>query len=875
MALYPAQWPRLEQLYHDALALPSMERGVFLQRICGENDELLHELVQLLACDARADGFLEEPLVAFGGGTAIDGRPPILEPGCRVGDFEVVRHLGRGGMGDVYEAEDVALRRRVALKLLTPASTEPASSRRRLLREARAASGLNHPGIVTIHGVGQDTVGRDFIVMELAEGETLHDRLARGPIALATSLDVGRQIAEALDAAHVNGVVHRDLKPANILLTPAGRAKLVDFGLARPQTSALAGDGAADSVSLPGLLLGTPSYMSPEQAQGQPVDARSDIFSLGVVLYEVLTGCRPFDRGSPLATIAAILRDEAPLMGDGVPAEVARVVESCLRKAPSDRPPRVHEVAQRLRLVECSQPGTDVTVVRKTERPSPHAGSSRRWWTRGAALVAIAAVGVIAAVRGLPRTEPGRSTPGEFPRSIAVLPFKPLVAAERDEALELGLTEALISRLSQIGAITVSPLSAVRRFGAVDQEPLTAGRALDVESVLDTSIQRSDRMVRVSARLLRTADGSELWTYRADQPFGDVFALQDAIAGAVASALSVTLTGDERARLARRGTRDAEAYQLLVRARYHLSRRSVPDNRRVIAYAQEAIRRDPGYAEAYAALSHGRVSLALMGAESGTAVGPASREAAIRARDLDETLPEAHVSLAVVAYMLDYDATTADREYRRALELDPRSVHTLIWYSEFLSIMRRFDEALTLAKRAVDLEPASAFVARRLQQALYHARRFDESLDWGRRTLELDPFFNTVFTWTRLVFIHRRDYDRAVEEALKPALFNATPAATRYVNGLRAAYAAGGWAGFHRRRIADFDQRLRGGQYVSPYARAEAYMHAGARARGLDLFEEAYSVRDPFLALVSTPAWDDVRDEPRIVRLIRLMNIPQ
>lgn len=403
------RWERLERLYHDALERTPADRLAFLDETCGEDEALRRELSALLAWDDKAQAFLQEPIGAIDGGRmdATPSAPPLLEAGHPIGEFRIVRLLGRGGMGDVYEAEDVTLHRRVAVKLLTSAGSHRVSHSR-VLREARAASALNHPGIVTIHAVGQDVGGHDFIVMELVEGETLRERLARGALDAVTSLDLARQIADALAAAHAHGVVHRDLKPANILVKPDGRVKLVDFGLARPEPREVTSDGTADSLTQPGLLFGTPSYMSPEQVQGAPVDTRSDIFAFGVVLHEMITGRRPFDRGSPLATLVAIARDEAPAIGpiaETVPSNVADLVARCLEKTPADRPQSAREIIAALDGLPRS-PKRLSTLVSRERLPR----TSRR------TLIGVVAV---AAAIGVPMTMRSPATvPPERARTI-------------------------------------------------------------------------------------------------------------------------------------------------------------------------------------------------------------------------------------------------------------------------------------------------------------------------------------------------------------------------------------------------------------------------------------------------------------------------
>ena len=563
----PERWQQVDRLLEQTLEQPETERAAFLTTACGEDDELRREVESLLDYHARAGDFIEAPP----GEVAADW---LTTKGAREGDtigrYELLRLLGRGGMGEVFLAQDTRLGRQVALKLLPAQFASDQPRLQRFRQEARAASALNHPNIITIHEIGEAETREgvvQFIATEYIEGRTLRDLIREGALTLGESLETALQVADALEAAHAAGITHRDIKPENIMLRPDGYVKVLDFGLAKLNERP-AGRDDDEFATEPGIVLGTVNYMAPEQARGGEIDGRTDLYSLGVVLYEMLTSNRPFGEETLAQAIGSLLTPAAPPeLARELPVELQKVVNRLLARSPAERYPTADELRRDLRRLQrrLAGPGPAATreltgrslLARRMEQPPLPPGDDRRVNTAqapgrktaangrlptGAAparryalllLFAFAALS-IGLLLGLWWR---RAAPTPRIASIAVLPFAPLVAAQRDEALELGLAEALITRLS--ARATLSPLSAVRRYGAIETDAQTAGRELGAQAVLAGSLQRTDDKIRLTARLIETATGRTLWAQQFDEPWADdPLAVQDALSQRVAEEMS-------------------------------------------------------------------------------------------------------------------------------------------------------------------------------------------------------------------------------------------------------------------------------------------------------------------------------------------------
>jgi len=600
-----------------------------------------------------------------------------LASGTRLGPYEILAPLGAGGMGEVWLARDTRLGREVAIKVLPEAFAADRDRLRRFEAEARSASALNHPNIVTIHDVGE-TAGVSWIAMELVEGASLRQLLVSGALASKRALSIGSQIASGLAKAHASSIVHRDLKPENVMVTPDGLVKILDFGLAKgaPVISQESQAATATQQTDAGVVLGTVGYMSPEQASGRPVDHRSDQFALGAILYEMASGRRAFQRASPIETLSAILKEEPePLssVGPATPEALGWIVTRCLAKDPEERYQSTRDLAQDLAGVR--DRASDVEPAAK--RPEPRRGGpSRKLAIAAAVAVAAAAAGVFWAARRAPAKPP----PSRGVQSLAVLPLKPLTSDAADEALGLGIADSIIRGLSRSGAMTVRPFSAVRRYAKSDTDALAAAAELKTDAVLEGSVQRSNGKLRVGVNLLSAPDGRSLWTESFDVPASEVFELQDAVSQSVVSRLRVHIDPSQRDRMKKRFTASPEAYEEFVLASRERDETGPGTGGE---HSEEAIRRfkravelDPGYALAHARLADAYVWHDLFFEPDAGYLEKAQAEIA-EAERIDPGLPDSHMVRYQIAWShhQNFDIPTALGELRKARALDPSAAH--------------------------------------------------------------------------------------------------------------------------------------------------------------------------------------------------------
>jgi serine/threonine protein kinase/tetratricopeptide (TPR) repeat protein len=607
-----------------------------------------------------------------------------LGPGARLGAYEVVSFVGGGGMGEVYRARDTRLGREVAVKVLTAEFARDPLSAERFRREAQTASTLSHPHICTIHDTGEDG-GQLYLVMELLDGQTLQQIIETAPLPPSRVIELAAQLADGLDAAHERGIVHRDLKPANVMVTSRGQAKILDFGVAR-RTDAAEADTVAGLTSA-GAAVGTVAYMSPEQARGEPVDARSDLFSLGLVIYEMLTR-RPAFSGRTTAMIfdAILHRQPASLRGAGVdvPAALERLVMQLLAKTPEGRP-------QTARVVR-----RDLEDALRTAPPQTTASAS------------------------------GSTSRG--PASVAVLPFASLSADPDDEFLADGITEEIISALGQVKGLRVAGRLSSFAFKGKVPEMAEVGAKLGVANVLTGSVRRAGHRLRVTAELVNVTDGFQLWSERFDRPADDVFAIQDEIAAGIAGRLRVALRSDADEARANRGTDNLEAYTFYLKGRHALNQRGDGVQRGLDAF-QRAIAIDANFALAHAGVAEALSLTGFYGYAPAATVMPAARAAALRALEIEPSLAEPHGPLLVVKFIYDWDWPGATEEFDRAIAKNPSAPGPLIYRSLELGLVHgRFEESLALSAKVAQLDPLSPYPYYLRGTVLYCARRFEEAL---------------------------------------------------------------------------------------------------------------------------------------------------
>ena len=734
--LTPERWKRIKETLLVALALEPWERAAHLDRVCAGDQSLREEVESLLASHEEMGSFMEEP--KFGALPILfsSSRDPSLL-GQRIGTYDILEEIGHGGMGVVYKAKDNKLGRLVAVKFLPRELARDPKALERFDREARAASTLNHPNICTVHDIG-DHQGQRFIVMELLEGATLRDRIAHKPLPTGQLLEFSIQIADALEAAHSRGIVHRDIKPANIFMTTRGQVKILDFGLAKLLPTRVGpaplralqevppGDKSTESVGPErltrlGVPMGTVAYMSPEQARGEELDTRTDLFSFGCVIYQMATGKLPFEGRTTAAIFGAILY-EAPTpprhWNPDLPPKLEEILEKALEKQ------------RDLRYQHASDLRTDVRRLRR----DIDSGSSS---TQGAVR------SVPSRPPASPRTQGGRPGGGHKPSktidSLLVLPFANASDNPEMEYLSDGITEILINSLSQLRKVRVVPRGKAFRYKGRDVDAAKTAADLGARVVLTGRVLQRGESLLVSTELVDAATDAQLWGSRYDRTLADLFALQEEIAQEIAETLRLQLTGEEKRRLAKRPAKNKEAYQLYLKALYFSNKWSTDNLKRAIEYSRQAIDLDPALAPAHGLMA---VSYGMLGIQAFLAPSEAftkANAAALRALAFDEGLAEAHAGLAIKRLFYDWDLAAAEKEWRRALELNPD--HT--WSHPVCGLARnvegRFEEALAEHRRAMEVDPLSQAANLLLGVTLIFARQYDAAADQLRKAVELDP----------------------------------------------------------------------------------------------------------------------------------------
>ena len=829
-------WDRVKQVFQAALEQRLETRSTFLDKTCGDDAALREEVESLLRAHEQAGSFAEQAAVD-------DLARRALQRGDRLGPYEIVELLGTGGMGEVYRARDTKLPRDVAIKVL-PVFTTNADRLARFEREGGILASLNHPHLLTLYDVGE-VDGRPYLVTECVDGGTLKTWALAQKRTWRQVVELLVGVADGLAVAHATGIVHRDIKPDNILVSKNGYGKLADFGLAKlfEGIDSATADAIGAARTHPGMIVGTIAYMSPEQAAGKPADARSDIFSFGVVLYEVLAGRQPFAGASDLEVLQRVQHQPAEPLSEEIPPALRMVVEKALEKDPAERYQSMREMVVDLRR-----------LARHTvETRAPVATRSRR----GVAL-AVAALVIIAMGAGALWTMRPTATDAPRIRSIAVLPLQNLSRDPDQEFFSDGTTAALISNLAQIHDLGVIARTSIMRYKGTTKTVPEIGRELSVDAILEGSVQRVGSAVRITVQLIRASTGTHLWARAYERDAADVLKLEAEIAQTIAQEIQAHLTPEEARRLASARRISPDAREAFLLGGYHGAKGNEADVRQAIEYFQRAIQLQPDYAVAYAWLS-GAWSWLRTGGFTYDEV--AMRTAAAKATELDPDLADAHGAMSAIKY-LDWDWAGAEQEARRAIALNPESLTPL---SNLLTITGRHVDAIAESARVVKVDPLFSTAHYVHGTDLYFARRYQDAMAPLKRALELEPRNWGAAGLLALTYEALGKPEQALRVLYDRPEFRESPA-------IAEVYARLGRRGDALRVLNGHAKR---GTLDVPYPMALAYFALGDKDRGFEWLTKAFDQRSAFVYAAGVePRLDDVRDDPRFKALVARLKLP-
>ena len=852
----PARLQRVEEIFHAALDQEPDRVGAFLDAAC-EGDELLRRKVEaLLASLQRAGAFIETPVAGIATRITENGQADLLI-GRTIGHYKISEQIGTGGMGEVYLATDMTAGRKAALKLLPTRFTSDAERLKRFQQEARALVGLNHPNILTVYEIGEDH-STHYIASELIEGETLRQRLMRGRMQLREAVDVAIQVASALAAAHETGIVHRDIKPENIMLRPDGYVKVLDFGIAKLAEQEVPVTVPTDEALLlvetnMGSILGTVRYMSPEQACGAPIDKRTDVWSLGVVLYEMVTGHAPFTGDTPREIMASILEKEPPPLTSYVahaPAEPQQIISRTLRKDRKERYQSAHELLEALKDLR-HKLEFKAELKRSTAAP------------KLAAFIVLVAI-VVGAFFAF-RMSRQRAVPlPPFPeKSIAVLPFLDLSQAKDQEYFCDGMSEEILDALAKVDGLRVVARTSSFSFKGKNPDVGDLGKKLKVENVVEGSVRRDGNRVRISAQLINARNGLQLWSETYERELQGVFTLQDEITRAIVDALKIKLAVS----LPAHEQRNTEGYDLYLQGLYFSNKGSEEDLRKALSFFQRSLEKDPTFSRAWTGIAKVWFFLGDVHVKPLDAY-PQSKAAALKAIALDERDAEAHCYLGEAKRILDWDLTGEDAELNRALQLDPNSAPVHFFLALLPLFRGELKEGLGLVLEAEKLDPLSPIISYVATAAYLADKRIDEAIIAGRRTQRLDPHYFYLDSNLAAAYREKGNFAEAI------ALYTKAQEEQRFPSsGLAVTYARMGQQ-VEAKKILDQLLQERQTRYVSAQTIAAVYVAFGEKEEAFRWLERAAAEHCGTLQWIAfLPEFGALRSDARFPQFLRRIGV--
>jgi serine/threonine protein kinase len=873
----PERWQQIDQLFHSALERAPQERAFFLTQASAGDEALKREVESLLKSHERAESFIEQPASDVATELLAGGRVK-LAIGQQIGHYKIMALLGVGGMGAVYLAQDQKLDRRVAIKILNEEFNRVESNLKRFVREAKAASALNHPNILVIHEIGESEAAR-YIASEFIEGKTLREVLTHSRMSLGEVLDVAIQIAGALSAAHGAHIVHRDIKPENVMVRPDGYVKVLDFGLAKlieqdHQTFlGLEDPTAQQNPTAKGVILGTVNYMSPEQAKGGNIDERSDIFSLGVVLYEMITGRKPFAGDSLAETFANLVNLEPPPLSrfaSNLPDDLRRIISKTLRKNKDER----YQLMKDL-LIDLKALKENLTLEQRSERAhqSENALAIRPATTGSAGeqrgilqkllhhrLPAAFALVILLAAIGLGWWRfTSFSLKTKQIESIAVLPFVNESGNPEVEYLSDGMTETLINSLAQLPNLAVKARSSVFHYKGKETDAKTIGKELNVQAILNGRVVQRGQDLTLYLELVDTQTGNRIWGDQYNRKQSELISLQSEIARNVSEKLKTKLSSADQQKLAKNHPANPEAYQLYLKGLFHLNKRTKTDVQKAVDYFQRSVAVDPDYALGYAELANACLMYRSYRIEQRSEVALKAKDAVLKALSLDPQLGEAHAALGLILF--GEDVAGAEREYQRAIEFNPNYATTYLYY-HFVFINRRdWEGALAMQRRGLEIEPFSLIINREYGTTFFWARRYDEAIVQLKKTVELDPSFPSAHYILAITYQMKGDYAESVEEHAKYQELNGEPQKAAL---LRESFSKGGWQGFLRTITDERHQVDLSWDDLTAY-----YAALGDKQRAFALLNKRVDEGINSRQASIDPRLESLRDDPRFDELLK------